>query len=1094
MIIFRLAIIGDAKMLKSMFALPLLRLLSVLAFLWSPAVFAVSAGHIDDFEDGTTQDWQEGGASPNPPTNVANGGPDGVDDNYLENVSDGAGAGGKQIIFNTGANWTGDFGTSDINLVRLAVRVDEGSEGPLELRLAFQGTTARFISIEATSVPADGVWHTVFLPFGEVFMTQIAAGETFSAAAAAVSEVRLMHRPSITPGTDDWTAVNFNGTVGYDNIATLSVVPFSGWIWSNETFNTPSIPELEEGKCFGPLNFLIDSGDNWDIFGDDACVSRLTNNADPARTFWNYDPGTDTIQTIESFEARSTRPLVSAGGNLVELYGEDVEGGVGTGEERLATILAEPSNSDLLIAGVFSSFADANYAEAFGEVDVVVKDLPDVRAARVASDLEGRWYFSVFDRSVVRGNVDQNFSVAGLRVLDLEAGGACTFQVPDVIPDPEVTGNGDFFSTVQIALGGGVNLTDRGVFARNAVRDRSACTYEIDADGLLSVDFTLTNNTLEPPVVDAINLKYVASADDNYLVHAPDPDGAQEDPTSLVVGYRAPSGMTPNAIDGDYLFYLNIGEQEATGLGHTGGWTGPQLIDLYGRGRITFDSTTPGTVPPGQVGDWFSCDINLVLDAVEYQANGEPVSGTVSTAMEIFGEREVISCSYNLAPDGSLLLDLDVGDPVMFAGYVNDNGEVASLVNFESRIEFPESQIGNLVDFASVRHILAMKYTGDINGNEDGDALTNVEEFQAPLPPPPPLVDVDVAGDNNNNGAGDIGVLLRDEFAGRNFVYVMDGSTDAQLRKIAFGPETSKAYAAVPDVTGDGIPDHAVLVEGSFFARVKNGVSGALVSKPNFDARFEPVAMLAPGDVDGDAGQDLAVIGRKSDTGQVQVQVKRISNASLVSRYNYDKNYAPIDAVVVDNIAGSAANEIAVFGVDSAGRVRAQIKDASTGNLVSIVYFDKTYEPIAVAALPDPSGNRTYVAVLGKNGAGIIRAQIKNALTGALIKLVRFDSSYEPYAFLGFPDGNANGSGEVSVVGVDSFGKVRAQTKEIETAAFVSLINFDPAWSPVTAIGVDNVGGTGNSEIAVLGESDGQYRLQIKDLQSGAPVNIISVP
>ena len=117
-----------------------------------------------------------------------------------------------------------------------------------------------------------------------------------------------------------------------------------------------------------------------DLFGDDACVSRLTNNAEPARTFFNYDQGTNTIPNIEGFEARSTRPLVSAGGNLLELYGEDVEGGAGLGEERLATLLAEPSGSDLLIAGAFDSFGDTNYTEAWGEVDVVVKDLPDVSA------------------------------------------------------------------------------------------------------------------------------------------------------------------------------------------------------------------------------------------------------------------------------------------------------------------------------------------------------------------------------------------------------------------------------------------------------------------------------------------------------------------------------------------------------------------------------------------------------------------------------------------------------------------------------------------------------------------------------------------
>ena len=42
---------------------------------------AVTLGQIDDFEDGSTQLWSEGGRSPKPPTNVASGGPGEADDN-----------------------------------------------------------------------------------------------------------------------------------------------------------------------------------------------------------------------------------------------------------------------------------------------------------------------------------------------------------------------------------------------------------------------------------------------------------------------------------------------------------------------------------------------------------------------------------------------------------------------------------------------------------------------------------------------------------------------------------------------------------------------------------------------------------------------------------------------------------------------------------------------------------------------------------------------------------------------------------------------------------------------------------------------------
>ena len=42
------------------------------------AVMAFTGTENDDFEDGTTMGWDEGGPSPNPPTNIADGGPGGA--------------------------------------------------------------------------------------------------------------------------------------------------------------------------------------------------------------------------------------------------------------------------------------------------------------------------------------------------------------------------------------------------------------------------------------------------------------------------------------------------------------------------------------------------------------------------------------------------------------------------------------------------------------------------------------------------------------------------------------------------------------------------------------------------------------------------------------------------------------------------------------------------------------------------------------------------------------------------------------------------------------------------------------------------------
>lgn len=75
---------------------------AVLGYALSPAQGAIFFGQVDDFQIDSTMGWEEGSSSPNPPTNVRNGGPNGVGDAYLENRSSGgAGAGSKQVMFNS---------------------------------------------------------------------------------------------------------------------------------------------------------------------------------------------------------------------------------------------------------------------------------------------------------------------------------------------------------------------------------------------------------------------------------------------------------------------------------------------------------------------------------------------------------------------------------------------------------------------------------------------------------------------------------------------------------------------------------------------------------------------------------------------------------------------------------------------------------------------------------------------------------------------------------------------------------------------------------------------------------------------------------
>ena len=192
---------------------PALLVLSAL-ILYSSFSSAQVVGQIDDFEDATTQGWREGGASGNPPTNAL-GGPDGVDDNYLSDDSDGSAfAGGKMAVFNT-AQWTGDFMTPGITRIRAHARAVAGPT--LNLRVGFQsGFRQLFVSSTAISVPNDGNWHEVTFPIESTDLSMVEGTSTYSQVMSAVNQMRFISRASL-----GWAGDQIVATMGLDNIQAM---------------------------------------------------------------------------------------------------------------------------------------------------------------------------------------------------------------------------------------------------------------------------------------------------------------------------------------------------------------------------------------------------------------------------------------------------------------------------------------------------------------------------------------------------------------------------------------------------------------------------------------------------------------------------------------------------------------------------------------------------------------------------------------------------------------------------------------------------------------------------------------------------------
>ena len=182
-----------------------------------------------DFEDGTVMDWTRGNMPvPTNPTNVADGGPNGVGDNYLQITASGIPdvPGGRLVVTNSeqfGQDWTGNYlaaGITDISIdvINLNATVD------LNMRLGFsndQGAQTGFITPHVL-LPAGSGWTTLTFSIleGEIFND---TGLVYSDVFQDIESIRVYDNS--LPG-------NYTGFIhgqpvafGLDNVRALTAIP-----------------------------------------------------------------------------------------------------------------------------------------------------------------------------------------------------------------------------------------------------------------------------------------------------------------------------------------------------------------------------------------------------------------------------------------------------------------------------------------------------------------------------------------------------------------------------------------------------------------------------------------------------------------------------------------------------------------------------------------------------------------------------------------------------------------------------------------------------------------------------------------------------
>ena len=181
------------------------------------ALGQVSLGMWDNFQNGATHDWINGGSAPDP-ANMPTGGPAGVGDGWLRMSSDGSGGGGKLTIFNNLA-WWGDYVTPGITRIEMDLINLDPQNRTLNIRLGFRLSSNQNSPgwcTQAFNLVADGQWHHAVFTLSEATMTRLGGAPSWTESMMNVGEVRLSHSPGAS-----LIGVNISSAMGVDNIRAL---------------------------------------------------------------------------------------------------------------------------------------------------------------------------------------------------------------------------------------------------------------------------------------------------------------------------------------------------------------------------------------------------------------------------------------------------------------------------------------------------------------------------------------------------------------------------------------------------------------------------------------------------------------------------------------------------------------------------------------------------------------------------------------------------------------------------------------------------------------------------------------------------------
>ncbi len=350
-------------------------------------------------------------------------------------------------------------------------------------------------------------------------------------------------------------------------------------------------------------------------------------------------------------------------------------------------------------------------------------------------------------------------------------------------------------------------------------------------------------------------------------------------------------------------------------------------------------------------------------------------------------------------------------------------------------------------------------------------------------------------GDLMGDGTQHLAVLFADAAAGTVTAQIKQATTGTLIQTLLFDQGYAPLdLAVVPDQNANGAPELALLgrhaANGSVQVEVRDTLTGERLSAVAFNPLFAPQRLAVLPNRNGNGAAALAVLGINAGNGAIAAEIKDAATGAGLGKVFFAKTFQPVDFAAVADANGNGAAELAVLGVNSEGQPRVELRDSAGAALVKVLWSPKWTTPLNLAELPDANGNGTpEVAVLGRGRGGAVLVKTADAGTAVQLGFVFYNRNFTPHQMAALPDLNANGVAELAVLGHDAGNQLKTELRDAVTGALVRNLWFDHL-APLDLAALPDMNGNGSPEVAVLGVSAaGGVQVLIKDSATQAEVN-----